>query len=377
MGLDAQFWQGRRVLVTGHTGFKGSWLCLWLESLGADVCGYSLAPPTDPSLFELAQVDRGMQSVLGDICDQHQLNRTIAEFEPEVILHLAAQSLVRQSYLAPVETLTTNITGTTYLLEAARKTPSVRSVVVVTTDKCYENQEWPWPYRECEPLGGHDPYSASKACVEIVTQSFRRSFGTSHAGIATARAGNVIGGGDWATDRIVPDAVRAFAAGEPLLVRNPSAIRPWQHVLEPLAGYLQLAQALANNSDDYSGAWNFGPGDNAEQTVGALVTELADMWDDCVWYSPKQPHALHEAHTLKLDSSKARQMLGWSPIWNLTESVRATAEWYRNAVSPELPIVSLRDLSLLQIEEYQKQIERTADDEFVSNTMSQLPRRAA
>lgn len=356
--MNAAFWKGRRVLVTGHTGFKGSWLSLWLQSLGAEVTGYALAPPTTPSLFEAAEVGRGMKSIQGDVLDRQLLARSLNEAQPEVVFHLAAQSLVRESYRAPVETFGVNVMGTAHLLEAARQTPAVAAVVVVTSDKCYENREWVWGYRENEPLGGHDPYSASKGCAELVAAAYRRSFFQPSArpvGLATARAGNVIGGGDWAADRIVPDAVRAFAQGQVLQVRNPAAVRPWQHVLEPLSGYLLLAELLHLDPARWSGAWNFGPEEASAVPVARLVDELCAQWPGAAWHSVESSDAPHEAHYLKLDCSKARQELGWQPRLSLVESISMTSAWYQRASAcfdAHRQLCHMRDFTLSQVEAY-------------------------
>ncbi len=329
------FWSDRRVFLTGHTGFKGTWLSLWLQSLGAKVTGYALEPATAPALFDLAAAARQMDSLFGDVRDLERLSSALRAAAPEVVIHLAAQPLVRQSYADPVGTYATNVMGTVHLLEAVRKTPSVRAVVVVTSDKCYENREWLWSYREDETLGGFDPYSNSKACVELVAKSFRDSFfpADRHAShgvaVASARAGNVIGGGDWSADRLLPDFLRAAQAGTALELRNPTAIRPWQHVLEPLAGYLRLAQLLVEQGPAVSGAWNFGPGEQDIRSVGEVVRQLAEQWPtsvDCR-FAPETA-GLHEAHTLKLDSSKAHALLGWTPRWTLAQTLTSIAAWH-------------------------------------------------
>lgn len=326
------YWQGKKVLLTGHTGFKGAWLSLWLERLGADVVGYALEPPTSPSLFELARVGEGMRSHLADVRDLASLTKVFAEEQPEVVFHLAAQSLVRPSYEDPVLTYETNVMGTVNLLEAVRRTASVRSVVVVTTDKCYENREWVWPYREDEPMGGHDPYSNSKGCAELVTSAFRASYFGAKAerpvAVASARAGNVIGGGDWAQDRLLPDLVRGVLAGETVHIRNPAAVRPWQHVLEPLRGYLCLAEHLLEEGEDFARGWNFGPADADARPVGWIVERMAELWPEMRWTKDAGPHP-HEAHTLKLDSSLARTRLGWSPRLDLSKALEWVVEWSR------------------------------------------------
>jgi CDP-glucose 4,6-dehydratase len=322
-------WQGRRVLVTGHTGFKGAWLWLFLERLGAKLTGIALAPETDPNLSVLAGLTADPRSVELDIRDGERLTAAVITAAPEVVIHIAAQALVRKSYAAPAETYATNVLGTINVLEAVRRAPSVRAVVVVTTDKCYENREWPWAYREEDRLGGHDPYSSSKAAAEIATASWRDSFFSSgSAAIATARAGNVIGGGDWATDRLIPDCARAFVAGRTAEIRNPQAIRPWQHVLEPLSGYLLLAEALLRAPSSATEAWNFGPYDSDTETVEQVVQAFARAWGDTAnWALGSGAHP-HEARTLRVDAAKARERLGWRPQLDLQTAVNWSAEWY-------------------------------------------------
>lgn len=329
------FWRGKRVLITGHTGFKGGWLSLWLQQAGAELIGYSLAAPTRPSLFELAGIARGMRSLEGDVRDLQRLDATIREHRPEIVLHLAAQPLVRESYRDPVSTYATNVMGTVHLLEAVRRAESVRAVVVVTSDKCYENREWASGYRENEAMGGFDPYSSSKGCAELVTAAYRNSFFTGGAErgakplVASTRAGNVIGGGDWADDRLVPDVVRAFAAGRAVIIRNPHAIRPWQHALEPLHGYLMLAERLYNGEASFAEGWNFGPHDADTQSVSWIVQRLADAWGNgAAWVSDSRENP-HEAHHLKLDCSKARNVLGWTPKLAIDAAIEWTVEWYR------------------------------------------------
>jgi len=351
--MDTTFWKSRKVFLTGHTGFKGSWLALWLLSMGADLCGYALDPPTDPSLYRLLDLEGRLKSVRGDIRDLLVLESTLRDFEPEVVIHMAAQPLVRLSYESPVETYAVNVLGTVHLLDAVRRTPSVRAVVVVTSDKCYENQEWQSAYREYEPMGGHDPYSSSKGCAELVTAAYRRSFfqDGSSVCVASARAGNVIGGGDWAVDRLVPDIVRAFSAGEPVIIRNPEAVRPWQHVLEPLAGYLTLAERLVVDGPKFAEAWNFGPADSDARPVSYLVSELARLWGGTAsWHSISQ-EKLYEAHLLRLDSAKAHGELGWSPRWSLDEALVRTIEWYKIFYSGQ----DIRGCSLSQIQEFMQQ----------------------
>jgi CDP-glucose 4,6-dehydratase len=328
--VDPEFWKGRRVLLTGHTGFKGAWLALWLQSLGARVTGFSLDVPTEPSLYELARVGEGMEGIVGDVRDRDALTTAVAESAPEVVLHMAAQSLVRRSFVEPRETYDTNVMGTVNVLDAVRADPDgVRAVVNVTSDKCYENKEWEWGYREDEPMGGHDPYSSSKGCAELVTAAFRRSFFSGPDGprLASARAGNVIGGGDWGADRLVPDIMRAALAGEPVRVRNPNSIRPWQHVLNPLSGYLVLAQALWDSSE-YAAGWNFGPVDDDARPVGWIVDRITHLWPhELRSVLDDGPHP-HEARYLKLDSSRARARLGWRPVVELDAALESTVDWY-------------------------------------------------
>jgi CDP-glucose 4,6-dehydratase len=336
--MDAAFWLSRKVFLTGHTGFKGSWLSLWLQRLGAKVAGFALDPPTDPSLFQSARVAEAMTDLRGDVRDLPALQAALSRERPEVVFHLAAQPLVRASYAQPVETFATNVLGTVHLLEAVRHVDSVRAVVVVTSDKCYENQEWPWGYRESEALGGHDPYSASKACAELATAAFRRSFLSAsiqgrQIGVASARAGNVVGGGDWATDRILPDAVRAILSGNPLVVRRPHAIRPWQHVLEPLCGYLMLAEKLHAEPHRWSSAWNFGPADDDTVPVKELLDRFFAHWGGGSWQSASETTGPHEAGLLRLDCSKARTLLGWRMAMGLDKTVALTAQWYRRATA--------------------------------------------
>ena len=329
--IDLAFWRGRRVLLTGHTGFKGAWLSLWLQSLGASVTGISLAEmPSEPSLYQLARVHEGMaSSVACDIRDALALSRELIHARPEVVIHMAAQPLVRRSFAAPSETYETNVMGTVNLLEAVRSCAGVRAVVVVTSDKCYENRDTKGGYRESDPLGGHDPYSSSKAAAELVTSAYRRSFFAAEDGprVATARAGNVIGGGDWGEDRLLPDVVRSVQEGEPLRLRNPSAVRPWQHVLCPLFGYLLLAQALCE-SPAFAHPWNFGPQESDARTVEWVVGQVSDMWPGAVRWEVDGSEHLHEAALLELDSTQARERLGWTPSLGLEEALRATVEWY-------------------------------------------------
>jgi CDP-glucose 4,6-dehydratase len=352
-GLVNSFWSGKKVLVTGHTGFKGSWLCLWLQTLGAQVTGYALHPPSTPNLFEAARVSSGIHSIHGDVRHHGELLKAFQQSQPEIVFHLAAQSLVRLSYQNPIETFETNIMGTAHVLECVRHTPSVRSAVIVTSDKCYENKQWNWPYREIDALGGHDPYSASKACAELVSSSFQSSFFASTPDgqkpfVATARAGNVIGGGDWAQDRLLPDLVRSFTSGDHLRVRHPHALRPWQHVLEPLRGYLVLAQALFEQHPYSTGAWNFGPSAEAVQPVQWIVEWLRNAWGgSAAWSVDPSPHP-HEAGILTLDSSKAAAQLGWRPCLDLQAALRLTFTWYRRFLDG----TDARHLCIEQIESY-------------------------
>lgn len=328
MNLFGGQFRGRRVLLTGHTGFKGSWLALWLNELGAEVTGIALPPETAPNhwdLLGLAIDDRRL-----DIRDADALQRAVCESLPEIVFHLAAQPLVRRSYRAPLETWSTNVMGTANVLEACRQTPSVRAIVVVTTDKCYENREWVWGYREIDRLGGHDPYSASKAAAELVAASYRSAFFGEDAVplLATARAGNVIGGGDWSEDRLIPDLVRALAQGQSLEIRSPQARRPWQHVLESLSGYLLLGQKLLEGDKNFAEAWNFGPEPEGNRTVAEVLSKLAHHWAALNWRTTEKPQP-HEAKLLYLDSSKAYRRLAWCPVWNLEDTLQKTADWYR------------------------------------------------
>lgn len=349
--MNPEVWRGRRVLVTGHTGFKGSWLALWLKQLGAGVAGYALEPPSEPSLFVEARVGELVEDVRGDLADGGRLGETVSRCEPEVVFHLAAQALVRRGYEAPLETFETNALGTARVLEALRVAPSVRAVVVVTTDKCYDNREWAWGYRESDRLGGRDPYSASKACAELVTTAYRESFlaaGERPVGVATARAGNVLGGGDWGRDRLLPDLLRALAEGNCPLIRNPGAVRPWQHVLDPLAGYLALAEALLAEPAAFSAAWNFGPGDADARPVAWMADRVCELWGDgAAWERDRGDHP-HEATSLRLDASLARSRLGWSPRIPLGKALEWVVEWHRLHLAGG----DVRALSREQIDRY-------------------------
>lgn len=325
------FWQGKKVLVTGHTGFKGSWLSLWLQQLGAQVIGLSLAPTSSPNLFDVASVADDMTSIIGDIRDLTLVNKVFQQFQPDIVIHLAAQALVRYSYVDPIETYQTNVMGTLNILEALRSSDSAKVAIMVTTDKCYDNKEQHRPYQETDPLGGHDPYSSSKACAELLIDSYRRSFFTdpNSTAIASVRAGNVIGGGDWSVDRLIPDIVAASQANEPLNIRYPQAIRPWQHVLEPLHGYLLLAEKLFNHGQDYAEAWNFGPMAEGEQSVSWIAEYFAQRWATFTWSSDGEDQP-HEANVLKLDCSKAREHLDWSPHWSLEKTLEQIDKWYND-----------------------------------------------
>lgn len=351
--MHTDFWHGKRVLITGHTGFKGSWLCLWLQSMGATLRGIALEPPTLPSLFTAAHVANDMEHYITDIRDYAGVTAHMNEFRPEIVFHMAAQPLVRLSYSEPVETYATNVMGTVHVLEAARHAGTVRAIVNITTDKCYENREWIWGYREDEPMGGHDPYSSSKGCAELVSSAYRKSF-LQDAGIAmaTARAGNVIGGGDWASDRLVPDVLRALEKHEPVLIRNPEAIRPWQHVLEPLSGYLQLAHSLYQNGQIDAEGWNFGPRDEDAQPVRWIVEYICKQWgNDASWNLQSGEHP-HEASFLKLDISKARQRLQWSPRWSLEVALQHIIDWHRAWLDGE----DMRTVCLNQIDQFKSSL---------------------
>jgi len=356
LAVDRSFWAGKSVLITGHTGFKGSWLALWLQDMGASVTGFSLPPPTSPNMFARADVDAGMSSIIGDIRDFSVFEKALTAANPDIVLHLAAQSLVRPSYDDPLETYSTNVMGTANVLEAVRQGTAnghTRAVVIVTSDKCYDNREWDRGYTEDDRLGGHDPYSNSKGCAELVAGAFRQSYFSENGGstgVATARAGNVIGGGDWSIDRLVPDAVRAFVKGNTVQIRRPNAIRPWQHVLEPLAGYLRLCERLYSDVTGYAEAWNFGPDAESEMPVADVVGLLADHWgEDARWAVDDGDHP-HEATFLKLDSSLAHARLDWAPRLDLAQAISRTVSWYRQ----ELELDSMRDYSIGQIREYEK-----------------------
>lgn len=331
--MDKTFWQGKKVFLTGHTGFKGTWLALWLHALGADVTGYALAPPTEPALFTLCRLNELVRTTTADIRDLDALTRALRKVKPEIIIHLAAQPLVRESYLSPVLTYETNILGTVHLLEGVRRCDSGKAIVNVTSDKCYGEKPGQRGYQENDPMGGFDPYSSSKGCAELITAAYRNSFFhpanySSHGtAVATARAGNVIGGGDWAKDRLLPDCVRALLKGEPIVVRNPNAVRPWQHVLEPLSGYLTLARRLYENGPEFGGGWNFSPDDTGAKTVLWIVQEMCRQWPDPAAYEISNAEQPYEAHSLKLDSSKAKTLLSWRPKWSIEQAIDKILEW--------------------------------------------------
>lgn len=353
--VNPSFWQGKRVLITGHTGFKGSWLSLWLQSMGAEVIGYALAPSTSPSLFEVAEVGVGMTSLEGDIRDLEHLRSVFTEQRPEIVIHMAAQALVRYSYINPVETYSTNVIGAVNLLEAVRSSGSVKAVVNVTSDKCYENREWAWGYRENEAMGGYDPYSNSKGCAELVTSAYRNSFFNpdkySEHGVAigSGRAGNVIGGGDWAEDRLIPDMMRAITNGQSVNIRNPHSIRPWQHVLEPLSGYLLLAQKLYEEGPDFAEGWNFGPNDDDAKPVQWILDTLTKSWGEGASWKLDGGNHPHEAHYLKLDCSKAKSRLNWHPRWSLATAIDQICVWHK----AHLVGADMQAMCHYQIQQYQ------------------------
>lgn len=355
--IAEKFWRGRRVFVTGHTGFKGSWLCLWLSALGAKVTGYALKPPTRrPSLFELCEVKSVVYSIFGDVRDFPKLKRGLSAAKPEIVIHMAAQPLVRESYKNPLETYQTNVMGTVHLLEAVRACRSVHAMLNVTTDKCYENRNTKRPFQENDAMGGFDPYSSSKACSELVTSAYRdsffnpQSFQKHRVAIATARAGNVIGGGDWAADRLIPDCVRALLKNKKVLVRNPKAVRPWQHVLESLSGYLLLCEKLCQKGPSFSGAWNFGSDHRHSKNVEWLVRTFCEEWGRDAGYQTDCRKHPHEAPELRLNSSKAKRQLGWRPRWDAATAVQKTVEWTRAYQQGQPP----RELCLRQIREYSR-----------------------
>lgn len=334
LGIKPAFWKNKRVLITGHTGFKGSWLCLWLLHLGADVIGFALDPPTQPNLFRDAGIAQDIISIKGDVRNLKQVEDAIKSHRPEIVLHLAAQSLVRYSYKAPLETYSTNIIGTGVVLEAIRRTDTVKAVLIVTSDKCYDNKEWVWGYRESDPMGGYDPYSSSKGCAELITTAYRNSYFSAETyaehgvAVASARAGNVIGGGDWAEDRLMPDIYKSILVDVPLIIRNPDAIRPWQFVLEPLAGYLMLAESLWQYGREFSGGWNFGPDYSDCRPVSWIVDQISRYWPNRFTWSVDTAKQPHEAHFLMLDCSKAKRLLGWRPRLTLSTALEWVNDWY-------------------------------------------------
>jgi CDP-glucose 4,6-dehydratase len=338
LGVNAEFWCNKRVLITGHTGFKGTWLSFWLIKMGAKVKGISLKPETEPNMYDEVITKNDLESIYGDIRDLNFLKKEVNEFNPEIIIHLAAQTIVRESYESPIDTLETNIMGTANVLEAAKSIDSLRAILCVTSDKCYENREWHWKYRENDAMGGHDPYSASKGCSELVIQSYRRSFysldtfNKHEVALASARAGNVIGGGDWATDRLIPDIMRSFSIDEPVVIRNPDAVRPWQHVLDVLRGYLMLTEKLYEEGQEFAEAWNIGPL-TEDKAVRYIVNHLAEAWGNGASWDDDDNENPHEAFTLKLDSSKARSRIGWEPILSLNRGLELVVEWYKQFYS--------------------------------------------
>jgi CDP-glucose 4,6-dehydratase len=349
--VDPSFWKGKKVFLTGHTGFKGSWLSLWLQDMGAVVKGYALLPNTNPNLFTEAKVDQNMDSEIGDITDLNRIMDSMKAFDPEVLIHMAAQPLVRLSYQKPVLTYETNVMGTVNVLEAARKCSRLRAIVSVTTDKCYENREWSWGYRENESMGGHDPYSSSKGCSELVISAYRNSFFSNNNSpfIASARAGNVIGGGDWSNERLIPDILKAFEKNEPVIVRNPHATRPWQHVLEPLSGYLVLAQHLFEYGGDFAEGWNFGPKDEDCKPVSWILEKMVSYWGkEASWLLDKNDNP-HEAGYLKLDCSKAAIHLNWFPKWSLKYTLESIINWHQQYISGK----NIKEQCLLEINKYQ------------------------
>lgn len=350
MNLNKNFWNNKRVFITGHSGFKGSWLSFWLSNLGAKVKGYALKPNTAPNLFNILKIDSKIESTFGDIVDYENLRKNLLEFKPEIIFHMAAQPLVRYSYLNPIETYKTNVIGTANILNILRELDSVKAFLNVTTDKCYENLEWIWPYRETDRLGGHDPYSNSKACSELVTSAFYNSYfkDKTSLGVATARAGNVIGGGDWSLDRLIPDFIRSVSKNETITIRNPNAIRPWQHVLDPLSGYILLAEKLYDEREYFSEAWNFAPSGDKFFTVEMIINKICNAWGANSKYQIKEDNNLHEAGLLSLDPSKAIFKLKWKPKLDVNDSVEKTINWYKNYYENN----NMEKFTIEQIESY-------------------------
>ena len=348
--IEQEFWKGKRVFLTGHTGFKGSWLSLWLFSLGAEVRGYALNPPTSPSLFNEAKIDSIIDSQIADIRDQDTLHESMTEFNPDILIHMAAQPLVRYSYDAPIETYEVNVIGTAKVLEVARSCSNLKAIVNITTDKCYENDGRAEGYKENDPMGGYDPYSSSKGCAELVASAFRRSFLQDHGvGLASVRAGNVIGGGDWADDRLIPDILRSFEKNKSVIIRNPKATRPWQHVLEPLSGYLILAQKLYKNQEIYAEGWNFGPKEDDVKSVDWILDKMISKWPNSSWELDDACNP-HEAKFLKLDISKAKLKLDWSPVWELSHTLEKIIAWHRAWLNQE----DMQTVSFSEIKEYMK-----------------------
>ncbi len=352
--IDRVFWQGKRVFLTGHTGFKGSWFSLWLASLGAQVKGYALNPPTSPSLFNEAKVGKVIDSQIDDIRDQDALHKSMTEFNPDILIHMAAQPLVRYSYDAPIETYEVNVIGTAKVLEVARSCSNLKAIVNITTDKCYENDERSQGYKEDDPMGGHDPYSSSKGCAELVASAYRRSFLQEQGiGLASVRAGNVIGGGDWADDRLIPDILRSFEKSEPVVIRNPKATRPWQHVLEPLSGYLILAEKLYKNQKEYAEGWNFGPDEQDAKPVDWILDKMISKWPDSGWELDQNSNP-HEADFLKLDISKVKSKLGWKPVWELSHTLEKIIDWHKAWLNKE----DMQTMCLAEIEEYTRDMNK-------------------
>jgi len=352
--IDQEFWKGKRIFLTGHTGFKGSWLSLWLASLGAEVKGYALNPPTSPSLFNEAKVDLVIDSQIGDIRDQDALHESMTKFNPDILIHMAAQPLVRYSYEAPIETYEVNVIGTAKVLEVARSCPNLQSIVNITTDKCYENDERSEGYKEDDPMGGYDPYSSSKGCAELVTSAYRRSFMQEQGvGLASVRAGNVIGGGDWADDRLIPDILRSFERKKPVIIRNPKATRPWQHVLEPLSGYLILAEKLYKNQKEYAEGWNFGPNEQDVKPVDWILDRMIAKWPNTSWQLDQNSNP-HEAGFLKLDITKAESRLNWKPVWELSHTLEKIVDWHQAWLNRE----DMQVVCFTEIKEYMRDMNK-------------------
>jgi len=366
MNILNNFYLGKKVLITGHTGFKGSWLSCWLHELGAHVVGYALKPSTTPNLFEICNLEKKVTSITGDVRDAHKLKIVMEKYKPEIVFHLAAQPLVRYSYKEPVETYETNVMGTVNLLEACRHIPSVRVIIVVTSDKCYENHEWVRGYREDDSLGGYDPYSSSKGCAELISNAYVRSFFNPDnyekhgVALATVRAGNVLGGGDWTEDRIIPDCIKALSENKPIVLRYPEAIRPWQHVLEPLYGYLLLGRHLYESGQEFVGAWNFGSDDRDAKSVRWVVEQITKMWGAPLPITIKQGGNPHEAKYLKLDCSKAKTKLDWYPIWDLNHALRKTVEWYKAYYNQE----NMINITLRQIRTYEESVQKEMNQQY-------------